>query len=151
MIRRLLSFDFMKPYAEYGPIFPRLLIGAELIRGTQDNVFSYARMAEFAEFLGKNGFPFPLPGAFVSAYAQFLCGILFILGLWTRPAGAVMVINFIFALLIAHRGTPWQADYPAYVMLASALFFLFHGAGKLSVDDWRERRPGSAARPRPRA
>lgn len=134
MIRRLLSFDFMKPYAEYGSIFLRLLIGAELIRGTQDNVFSYARMIEFAEFLKTNGFPFPLPGAFVSAYAQFVCGILFLLGLWTRQAGAVMVINFLFALLIAHRGTPWQADYPAFVMLASALFFFFHGAGKLALD-----------------
>lgn len=135
MIRRLLSFNFMKPHAEYGPLFLRLLIGAELIRGTQDNVFSYARMVEFAEFLNTHGFLFPLPGAFVSAYAQFLCGILFLLGLWTRQAGAVMVVNFIFALLIAHRDTPWQADYPAYVMLAAALFFLFHGPGRLSLDE----------------
>lgn len=135
MVRRLFSFAFMRPYAEYGPVFLRLLIGAELIRGSQDNIFSYARMVELANFLEMRGFPFPLPGAFVSAYAQFLCGLLFILGLWTRQAGAVMVAHVVFALFLAYRGAPWQASYPAFVLLASALFFLFHGAGKLSLDD----------------
>jgi putative oxidoreductase len=136
MIRRLLEFGFLKRYAEYGPLPLRLLIGAELIRGTQDNVFSYARMVEFEEFLASNGVPFPLFAAFLSAYAQFLCGILFILGLGTRAAGAVMVINFLAALVIAHLGTPWQANYPAFVMLAAAFFFLLHGAGKPSLDRW---------------
>jgi putative oxidoreductase len=140
MIRKLFSLAFIKPYAEYGPIFLRLLIGAELIRGSQDNIFNYERMVELAEFLQVRGFPFPMPGAYVSAYAQFLCGLLFILGLWTRQAGAVMAVHVLFALLLAYRGLPWQASYPALVLLASALFFLFHGAGKLSLDDRLERR-----------
>jgi putative oxidoreductase len=140
MFRRIFSFAFMKPYTEYGPVFLRLLIGAELIRGTQDNILDYARMVELANFLQIRGVPFPLPGAFVSAYSQFLCGILFILGLWTRQAGALMVLHFILVFLIGYVGAPWQASYPAYVMLASALFFLFHGAGKLSLDDRLERR-----------
>lgn len=130
----------MEKYKEYGPVPLRLLIGAELIRGTQDNVFSHERMVEFMKFLEQNGFPFPTLGAYVSAYAQFLCGILFILGLGTRFAGLVMVINFLFALGIAHAGAPWQANYPAFVMLAAALFFFVHGAGKPSLDEWREKR-----------
>ncbi|HEX6898850.1 MAG TPA: DoxX family protein [Thermoanaerobaculia bacterium] len=140
MIRKLFSFAFIKPYAEYGPLFLRLLIGAELIRGSQDNILSYARMLELANFLEVRGVPFPLSGAFVSAYAQFLCGLLFILGLWTRQAGAVIVVHVLFALLLAYRGAPWQASYPVFVLLAAALFFLFHGAGKLSLDDRLERR-----------
>ena len=44
MIRKLFGFAFIKPYAEYGPIFLRLLIGAELIRGSQDNIFNHERM-----------------------------------------------------------------------------------------------------------
>lgn len=139
-MRAFLRLDVLKKYAEYGPVLLRLLIGAELIRGTQDNVFSWARMVEFAEFLGARGVPFPLFSAHLSAYAQFLCGILFILGLYTRAAGAVMVINFIAALVIAHLGAPWSANYPAFVMLAAAFFFLLHGAGRPALDEVLERK-----------
>ena len=38
-------------FKEYGPIFIRLIIGFHLVYGTQDNLFSYARMEEFAAFL----------------------------------------------------------------------------------------------------
>jgi putative oxidoreductase len=121
---------------EYAAFFIRLAIGARLISGTEDNVFSWARMLEFEQFLAANGTPMPLVGAVVSVYAQFFCGILFILGLWTRPAAAVMAINFVAALVIAHRSTPFEVTWPALMMLAAALFFLLHGAGRPSLDAW---------------
>ena len=40
MFKDLVRLEFFKKYREYGPILLRLLIGVELIRGTQDNVFS---------------------------------------------------------------------------------------------------------------
>jgi putative oxidoreductase len=135
-----LRLNALDRYREYGPVLLRILIGGELIRGTQDNVFSYARMLEFAGFLESHGVPLPLFAAFLSAYAQFLCGGLIILGLYTRAAGAVMVINFIAALVIAHIGQPYNANYPAFIMLAAAFFFMLHGAGKPSLDEWREKR-----------
>jgi putative oxidoreductase len=119
---------------DVGALFIRLAIGTRLISGTQDNVFSYVRMQEFEVFLAANGTPFPLLAAFVSVYAQFLCGALFIVGLWTRPAAVVMVINFLAALTIAHRETPFEVTWPALMMLAASLFFLFHGAGRPSID-----------------
>jgi len=119
----------------------RIIIGGHLIYGTQDNVFSYARMEEFAGSLRVRGVPFPLFSAFLSAYAQFICGVLFILGGATRYAAGVMVINFIAALIIAHIGDTYANMFPALMMLAAAWFFLLHGAGKVSVDDmlWRRR------------
>ena len=133
-------FSWFERRREWGVIFIRLAFGFWLIYGTQDNVFSHERMVEFMKFLEQNGFPFPTFGAYLSAYAQFLCGILFILGLGTRFAGAVMGINFLFALGIAHVGAPYQANYPAFVMLAAALFFFVHGAGKPSLDEWLQKR-----------
>ena len=127
-------------YREYGVIFVRLIVGFHLIYGTQDNVFSYARMEEFAGFLSVRGVPFPLVSAFLSAYAQFICGILFIVGLKTRYAALVMIINFIAALVIAHIGDAYPNMFPALMMLAAACFFLVHGAGKVSVDSLLERR-----------
>ncbi len=128
------SLGFFEKYSEYAAVFIRLIIGFHLIYGTQDNVFSYARMGEFAEFLRARGVPSPLFAAFLSVYAQFICGILFLVGANVRQAALVMIINFFAALLIAHRGDSYPVMFPALMMLSAAWFFLFNGAGKLSVD-----------------
>ena len=128
------KLSILEKYREYGVIFVRLIVGFHLIYGTQDNVFSYARMEEFAGFLSVRGVPFPLFSAVLSVYAQFICGILFIVGLATRYAAVVMIINFIAALVIAHIGDTYPNMFPALMMLAASCFFLVHGAGKLSVD-----------------
>ena len=127
-------------FKEYGPLFIRLIIGFHLVYGTQDNVFSYARMEEFAAFLSARNVPFPLVAAFVSAYAQFICGVLFILGAATRYAALVMIINFIAAILIAHLGDAYPAKFPALMMLAGACFLFLHGPGELSLDRVLSRR-----------
>ncbi len=136
----MLKLSIPEKYKEYGVIFIRLIVGFHLIYGTQDNVFSYARMEEFAGFLSVKGVPFPLLSAFLSAYAQFICGILFVVGLATRYAAVVMIINFIAALIIAHIGDTYPNMFPALMMLAAACFFVVHGAGKLSVDSLLQRR-----------
>lgn len=128
------GFGFFERRAGYGAIFIRLVVGFVLIQGTQDNVFDYGRMLEFRDFLAARRVPFPLFAAYLSAYSQFACGILFILGLFTRPAAVVMVINFIAALLIAHLNAPIEAARLALCMLFSSLFLLFNGAGALSLD-----------------
>jgi putative oxidoreductase len=130
----------LEAHKEYGVIFIRLIIGFHLIYGTQDNVFSYARMEEFASFLSARDVPFPLFSAFLSAYTQFVCGAPFLIGAATRYAAIAMIINFIAALIIAHIGDTYPSMFPALMMLSAALFFLLHGAGKLSVDDLLSRR-----------
>ena len=131
----LITFRWLERYREYGLFFIRLTIGFRLIYGVADNVFSWAHMVEFRDFLDKLGVPFPMFGAHLSAYAQFICGILFIVGFAFRPASFVMVINFIFALLIAHRTGGYAPAAAAWIMLFTSLGFLVHGAGKLSVDE----------------
>ncbi len=137
----------MEPYCEYGPLFIRLIVGYRLVWGTADNVFSYARMLEFSEFLGGHGVPWPLFAAFVSAYAQFICGLLFILGAYTRLAAGVMLVNFAVALLLVHIGQPFLDNYDALVMLFGAAFLFVHGAGRASVDAWRHGVLASGAPP----
>ncbi len=132
---KLPGFSFFQKRREYGPVFVRLVVGFVLVYGTQDNVFSHERMLEFRDFLAARGVPSPLFAAYLSAYAQFVCGLLFAVGLLVRPAALVMVFNFVAALLIAHLDTPLDAARLALCMLFSSLFLLFHGAGKLSVDE----------------
>ena len=106
----------------------------------QDNVFSYEHMQEFAVFLQQKNVPFLLFSAFLSAYTQFICGIMILLGAWIRLAAIPFIINFIAAIIIAHLGDTFRGMFPALMMISAGFFFLFHGAGKLSVDEMLERR-----------
>ena len=134
------GLGFFDRHREYGPLFIRLIVGSFLVWGAQDNVFSYAQMVEFKEFLGARGVPLPLAAAFLSAYAQFVCGLLYLAGAFTRHAAVVMIINFVAAVLIAHLGDTFARTFPALVMLCASLFFLFHGPGRLAVDESLRRR-----------
>lgn len=142
------SLSFLEKYKDFAPIFIRLIVGFHLVYGTQDNVFSYARMEEFADFLRVRAVPFPLFAAFLSAYAQFACGILFIMGFLTRYAAILMVINFIAALIIAHRGDTYANMFPALMMLSGACFLVLNGAGRMSVDRTIENRSEISEGPR---
>jgi putative oxidoreductase len=128
--------QFFTAHKAYGVLFLRMIIGWRLIDGTQDNVFSWERMLEFRDFLEQHNVTYPLLAAHVSVYAQFICGILYLLGAFIRPAAIIMIVNFIAALLIAHIGTTFQESFAALMMLFGSLFFLFHGSGKASVDHW---------------
>lgn len=127
--------NFFARYREYGMFFVRLIVGFHLIYGAADNVFSWHDMLRFRDFLAANGTPYPLVGAVVSAWAMFLCGILYILGAFTRYAAVVMIINFLAALVIAHRVGGYPPAALAFMMLFSSIAFLVHGPGKPSVDD----------------
>ncbi len=127
--------QFFDSRKDYGAFFLRLIIGWRLIDGTQDNVLSWEQMLEFKVFLEQHGFVFPLASAVMSVYAQFICGALYIVGLFVRPAAIVMIFNFTVALLMVHLGTTFFDSFQALMMLFGSIFFLFHGAGKLSVDE----------------
>ena len=129
-------FSPLDRYRDYAPLFIRLFVGWHLIYGVQDNILSWERMLEFRDFLTKFNFPAPLASAVVSVYAQFICGVLYILGLFTRPAAALMMFNFIVALLMVHLGDPYPTAALAFAMLSGSLFLLFNGAGNASVDEW---------------
>ena len=76
----------------------------------------------------------------VVAYAEFICGVLFIVGALVRPAAIAMVIVFISALLIVHIGDSYTNTFPALVILTGSLSLLLTGAGRISVDhQWRDK------------
>lgn len=133
MLRHPLALDAARRSA-WGIVILRLFIGAVLVWGTQDNVFSPARMAEFRDFLDAHGFPAPLAAARLSAYAQFACGLLILAGALVRPAALVMAVNFEVALAVVHVGLPFERNIAPFAMLAGSVALVFLGAGPLSVD-----------------
>ncbi len=126
-------------FRDLAPLVFRLFLAFVLIYGTLDNVLSHARMMEFRDFLVHNGFPYPQYAAYLGVYAQFLAGICFALGLFVRQAAAVMVVNWIVAIVMVHWGLPFQQNIAVIAMLVGAVFFVLYGAPRYSVDAWRLR------------
>ncbi len=119
----------------------RALTGAFLVHETWDNVSSAARMAEFVEFLDQFGFPAPALMAPLSVAVQFGCGILLILGLFTRIAGLLIAANFVVAVAMVHFNEPFRGWWPAIVLVFLGLHFAAAGSGKFGIDAmWGKRR-----------
>ena len=134
MIGKLLRFSFLQRHRDYGALLLRLLVGIFIIHGVQDNILSWKQMKEFEHFLAGRGVPFPLFAAHLSVYAQFICGLSVLLGAFLRLTSLVFIINFICAIVIAHLGQSFRQMLPALMMMAAGVFFVFHGAGRPSVD-----------------
>jgi putative oxidoreductase len=116
-----------------GLVLMRLFIGVRLIYGVQDNVLHWERMQEFEAFLAGVNFPFPLVCAFISVYVQLFAGLMILLGWKIRWAAAVMVFNFLVALIMVHREQNLEQMTPPLAMLFGSLLFLFEGAGPYSL------------------
>src|SRR5690606_40296827 len=90
-------------------LFLRIPVGFHLIYGVVDNVVSWERMLEFRDFLHGHNFPLPLACAVVSVYAQLLCGIMYMLGIRIRLAAAILIFNFMVALIGVHIGDAYHS------------------------------------------
>lgn len=134
MLKRLIWLPGLDRYRDVGTLVLRLSVAGVLIYGTQDNVFHAEHMLAFRGFLDQNGFLLPLASPYLSAFSPFICGLLILVGLLTRWAALVMVINFVVALAMVHVGLPFSANMAPLLMLGGSVFLLFHGSGRMSVD-----------------
>ena len=112
----------------------RAITGAFLVHETWDNVSSAARMGEFVQFLDQFGFPAPALMALLSVAVQFGCGILLILGLFTRISGLLIAANFVVAVLMVHFNEPFRGWWPALILVFLGLHFATVGSGRFGLD-----------------
>lgn len=124
-------------------LFIRIPVGFHLIYGVIDNIISNERMVEFQLFLENNGLPFPIVGAFVSVYSQFIAGILFVIGWKIKWAGAIMIANFSVAIILVHLDDPYVNVFPAIWMLSASIFLTFNNLGPISIDGFMRSRQKS--------
>jgi putative oxidoreductase len=83
----------------------------------------------------------PTASLILVVLAEVVCSLLVVLGLWTRYAAAVVVINLAVAFGFAHR---FQLSGPrsgelAFVFLGAFLVIAISGPGRWSVDGLRRR------------
>lgn len=137
---RALPLPFQSRLPDVTLMLLRVVTGAFLVHGTQDNVFDAARMDEFVVFLGQHGFPWPRLMAPLSVSAQFVCGALLVAGLFTRWAGAVVAINFVVAVVMVHWTQDFRGWWPALVLVLLGLHFAAQGGGRFALDAVLDRR-----------
>ena len=133
-LKRLLFLPDNARHADLGLLALRCATGAFLIYQSHDNVFSAERMVEFEKFLAGFNFWRPDLMAPLSVWCQFLCGIAFVLGLFTRWAGLITAINFTVAVWMVHWPQDFAGWWPAVVLVVLGLLFGTAGAGAYSID-----------------
>jgi putative oxidoreductase len=116
----------------------RLAFGFQLVKVSFENVIHpAANMPAFIAYLQSLGFPYPTPGAYVSAYTEFIGGMLWLMGFQTRLASVLLIINFSVALGMAHLNTndSYQNTMPSLNLIAVGLFLFLNGPGRYSIDE----------------
>ena len=80
----------------------------------------------------------------LAVFAEFVCSIFIILGLFTRFAVFFLIITMAVAGLIVHSGDPFQKREASLLYLSVYLVLFAFGPGKYSVDAMigRKREPG---------
>ncbi len=116
----------------WGVLLLRLVLGYSMALHGYDNVVPHGSLARHAHYVATLGIPAWL--GYVSAYAEFVGGILLILGLLTRLAAAFVAVNMLVALFTVgiHQGFGIY-NYIAE-LAAIGIMLVLTGAGKLALD-----------------
>jgi putative oxidoreductase len=74
------------------------------------------------------------PSLMLVLFAEVFCVVFVILGLFTRIMVIPIVITFLVAVFLAHKGQPVAKFEPAILFLAGFTGILMMGSGKYSID-----------------
>lgn len=91
---------------------------------------------EFFDFMGMG----PQVTLILTIFAEFVCSILLILGLFTRVSLGFLIFTMIIAAFVVHGADPFEKREMSLVYLSVYLLLMVVGAGKVSVDHMIERR-----------
>lgn len=69
-------------------------------------------------------------------FAELVCSILIILGLFTRLSAVPLIIGMLVAAFIVHGADPFQVKELAILYMFGYILLAFTGAGKFSVDNY---------------
>ena len=122
--------DRMQPLAL---VALRLTLGIIFIGHSSHKV--YGHLHDYASFIGSLGVPAWL--GYVSAFTEFLGGILLLLGSLTRIAAFALLVDMLVAIGKVHwkHGLTGNGGYEFPLALATIAFALiFFGAGPISID-----------------
>lgn len=102
-------------------------------------------MTGFTGAVAAMGFPFAAFFAWCSALTEFVGGLVFAAGLFTRPVAAIIAFNMVVAIYSMHA-SPLIMAVPAIQFLLVMIAGVVAGGGPFSADaQWRHRAPVRAS------
>lgn len=129
-------FTWLDRFQPFGALVMRLALGAIMFAHGYQKVIPHDALYGFTHMVGHMGLPSWL--GYVSAFTEFFGGMLLIIGLFTRVAAFLVVIDMAVAIdkVHLHHGIMASNGY-AFPMacLALALMLVFTGGGALALDD----------------
>jgi putative oxidoreductase len=130
-MRRFLSYSASLPITSFGLLIIRLGFGGLMVPHGYSKIVHYAEYKEkFMSFMGLS----PAISLGLNIFAEFVCALFLILGLFTRFATIPLIIAMSVALFMAHNGDMTGEGQVATLFLLAYVALLFTGAGKYSLD-----------------
>jgi putative oxidoreductase len=132
-MKKLIKLDFLPIKSDLGLLFIRVWFCISLfVKHGLEKVFHYSDMlAKFPDPIHVG----PTVGLTFAMIADFVCTLLIIIGLGTRLAALLMVINLLVIFIFMH-GFSFMDGHAelVYVYLGLAIFIVIAGPGKYSLD-----------------
>lgn len=91
---------------------------------------------QFFDFLGLG----PKISLGLTVFAEFVCSIFLILGLFTRIAVGFLIFTMIIAGFVVHGADPFDKKEMSLLYLAIYLLIIVLGAGRFSIDGMIEKK-----------
>ncbi len=132
------------------PTVTRLTLGWVFIESGWGKLHSLPKVIAY---FGELGIPAPQFQAPLAATAEFVCGILLLVGLATRLASLPLIVTMIVAILTARRadlnGVSDLFGFIEYLYIVLCLWLGAYGAGPISLDAVFAKRFEVSERPLP--
>jgi putative oxidoreductase len=123
---------FLSPspiWQQAGLFLIRITIGIFLIIHGKE-VFDTGKMQEYAKWdMFKSSF---MP--YLGKGAEFVAGVLLLLGLFTRAACLITIGTFAYIVFFIGKGKFWMEDQHPFLFVLFGLVFFFTGPGAWSLD-----------------
>jgi putative oxidoreductase len=130
MIKQLLS---SRTILEKWFIILRIVTGVMIARYGLE-VFNKTKMDGNFAWLTDIHFPAPVFMAYLGKGAELIGGIFLMLGLFTRFAAVVLIINMLVIIFIMGAGNIFENEQLPFLLMILFICFLFQGGGELSLD-----------------
>ncbi len=117
---------------DLGLLFLRIVSGAVML------THGYPKFQKILAGDLKFGDPIGLgevPSLYLSTFAEFLCAILVIIGLYTRLSLIPLIINMSVAFFIAHAADDFGTKEKSLLFLGMFIVIFLTGPGRFSIDN----------------
>lgn len=97
-------------------------------------IFSKGHMDGNVAWLTDLHFPLPVLLAYIGKGAELIGGALLILGLFTRIATLILIINMLVITFVLGNGKIFTDDQHPFLLTLLFVYLFFIGSGKISLD-----------------